>query len=84
MKSLNIDFIADVLPTGELKEMQEEIARVLKEREEERIKEREKIKHQYQVLLNRLLDAIKSNDFYVSMPDYPNNPRMVVMNPEDD
>lgn len=65
MKSLNNGFIADVFPTRELKEIQKEITRVLKEREEEG---RERIRCQYQKELDKLLDAIKSDSFYVSIP----------------
>ncbi len=83
MKSLNNGFIADVFPTKELKEMQKEIARVLKEREEERKKEREKAMRQYQEELNRLLDAIEGDGFYVGMPDWPSD-RVVVLEYEDE
>lgn len=79
MKSLNNGFIADVLPTKELKEMQAEIARVLKEREEER----EKAMRQYQKELDHLLDAIEDDGFYVGMPDYP-SARVVVLEHEED
>lgn len=80
MISLNNGFIADVLPTRELKEMQKEIARVLKEREEA---ERERIKRQYQEELDKLLDAIEDDGFYVGIPDWP-SARVAVLEPEED
>ena len=67
MKKLNNGFIADVFPTKELKEMQAEIIRVLKEREEES----EKIKRQYQDDLDRLLAAMEDDGFYITTPDNP-------------
>ena len=79
MKSLNNGFIADVFPTKELKEMQAEITRVLKEREEEREKNRRK----YQEELDILLDAIEGDGFYVSLPDWPSG-RVAVLEPEDE
>ena len=79
MKSLNNGFIADVFPTQELKEMQAEITRVLKERE----KEREKLMRQYQEKLDKLLDAIEDDGFYVGIPDCV-SPRVVVLECEED
>ena len=79
MKSLNNGFIADVFPTKELKEMQAEITRVLKERE----KEREKLMNQYQEKLDKLIDAIEDDGFYVGIPDYV-SPRVVVLECEED
>ena len=79
MKSLNNGFIADVLPTKELKKMQAEIARVLKEREEER----EKVMRQYQEELDDLLDAIETDGFYVGIPDWPSG-RVTVLEHEDE
>ena len=70
MKSLINGFVADVFPTKELKEMQAEITRVLKERE----KEREKIMGQYQEELDRLLEAIKGDGFHMEWDDYYNIP----------
>lgn len=78
MKSLNNGFIADVFPTRELKEMQKEIARVLKERKEER----EKLMCQYQEKLDKLLDAIEDDSFYV-IPDYI-SPRVAMLECEED
>lgn len=79
MKSLNNGFIADVLPTKELEKMQAEIARVLRERREEK----DKIMEEYQQELDRLLDAIEGDGFYVGMPDWPST-RVVVLEPEED
>lgn len=45
--------------------------------------EREEIMRQYQEELDRLLDAIEGDGFYVNMPDCP-SPRVVIMDSEDD
>lgn len=79
MKTLFNGFTADVFSTRELKEMQAEIERVLKEREEER----EKLRRQYQEKLNDLLNTIENDGFYVGMPDYPSF-SAVVLEPEED
>lgn len=78
MISLNNDFIAEAFPTRELKKMQAEITRVLKEREEER----EKVKRQYQKELDRLLDAIKDDEFFIDISDFPSR-RITVIECED-
>ena len=83
MKSLNNGFIADMFPTKELKEMQAEIERVLKEREEERKKEREKVMRQYQEELDRLVDAIEGDGFFVCVPDFPTRPIKIMKRDED-
>lgn len=80
MKMLTNGFIAEMFSTGELKEMQTEITRVLKERER---KEREKVMRKYQEELDRLLDAIEDDGFYVGIPDWP-SPRVAVLEPEED
>jgi len=69
----------EALPIKELKQLQKRIDKILDERKEER----EKIMRQYQEELDRLLDAIEGDGFYVGLPDWPSG-RFVVLEPEEE
>lgn len=45
--------------------------------------EREEVMRQYQEELDRLLDAIEGDGFYVGLPDWPSG-RCVVLEPEEE
>lgn len=63
---------AEVIPTLEtdtLKELLDMIQTELQERKNER----EKIQRQYQKELDRLLEAMDGDGFYVDFPDHPSN-----------
>lgn len=69
----------EALPLKELKRVQRRITEIL----EDRKAEREELMNKYQKELDRLLDAIEGDGFYVGIPDCV-SARVAVLEPEDE